>query len=263
MDLWDTYFKWIIFFMLTFTLVPYLTAIIASWLGHISKRLLVQNLGPNAQLAVGGLGVAIHEFGHASFAIIFGHHIQHVQLLNFRYAQTGSLGSVEHTWNQRNVYQRLGNFFIGLAPYYMCSIALYGLQKLLLHSNLNFGSILESNSEFSVNTVNNIFSVIGTNLITMFNQASIVTIVIYFILTVMIASTGYDLSSADLHTVIQGLTPWLVVLAIISIILTILGMQSLMGMLMSVVIVFSILFLIQALFYILISIIFLQIVGLF
>ena len=142
--MWNSYFGFVITFVAIFTLVPYLTSLITSWLGHLSKIILVDNLGNNSQLVVGGLGVIIHELGHAIFAYLFGHKVTHVQLLNLNYRQSGALGSVDHRWNDRNVYQMLGNFFIGLAPYYMCSLALFILQKYLLNAQFSISSLTQS-----------------------------------------------------------------------------------------------------------------------
>lgn len=62
------------------------------------------------------LGVATHEIGHAVFAIIFGHRIHRIVLFNPN--ADGTLGSVEH----RNIYQTIGNFFIGIGPIIFGSI---------------------------------------------------------------------------------------------------------------------------------------------
>ena len=73
--MWNSYFGFVITFVAIFTLVPYFTSLITSWLGHLSKIILVDNLGNNSQLVVGGLGVIIHELGHAIFAYLFGHKV--------------------------------------------------------------------------------------------------------------------------------------------------------------------------------------------
>jgi hypothetical protein len=262
-DLWNNYLKWIIATVLTMTVVPYFTAIIASWLGHVSKKMLVENLGPNSQLAVGGLGVAIHESGHALFALLFGHKITKIQILNFHYADNGTLGSVEHSWRKNNVYQQLGNFFIGLAPYYMCSIVLYFLQKVLLHNNLELSTVLPTSGQLQTSVLSDIFNAVISNFTNVFSNTSIIMIIIYLVLSVMIASTGYDLSTEDLHTVNQGIVPWMVVLLVLSLILTIFNMQSFLMAIISVVIVFSVLFLLQAILYILLAIIFIRIISIF
>lgn len=261
MDYWNSAIKYIVAVVLTLTIVPYLTAYLASKLGHFSKKMLVNNLGPNSQLLVGGLGVAVHEFGHALFAVVFGHHIDKIQLLNFHYAQTGTLGSVEHSWNERNIYQRLGNFFIGIGPYYMCSIAIYLLQRFLLNHKMDFSEVIASSGDLRLNSFSNIISSVVTNFEQIFSGASWAFILIYFILTTMIASTGYDLSKEDLNTVKQGVIPWVIVLLICSIVAVFLHLQAEITTILSVVIVFSVVFLVQAIIYILISLVLIRIIS--
>jgi len=212
---WNSYFGFVITFVAIFTLVPYLTSLITSWLGHLSKVILVDNLGNNSQLVVGGLGVIIHELGHAIFAYLFGHKVTHVQLLNLNYRQSGSLGSVDHRWNDRNVYQMLGNFFIGLAPYYMCSVALFLLQKYLLQAQFSISSLTQSLNINTTLSVSMIFDSVLDNLKSSFSNASLGMIILYIVLTIMIASTGYDLSRNDFMTVNKGILPWVVTLIVL------------------------------------------------
>lgn len=213
--MWNSYFGFVITFVAIFTLVPYLTSLITSWLGHLSKVILVDNLGNNSQLVVGGLGVIIHELGHAIFAYLFGHKVTHVQLLNLNYRQSGSLGSVDHRWNDRNVYQMLGNFFIGLAPYYMCSVALFLLQKYLLQAQFSISSLTQSLNINTTLSVSMIFDSVLDNLKSSFSNASLGMIILYIVLTIMIASTGYDLSRNDFMTVNKGILPWVVTLIVL------------------------------------------------
>ncbi|MFD1472032.1 hypothetical protein [Companilactobacillus mishanensis] len=262
MEFWNDYLRWIVGTVLVFTAVPYFTALIASWLGHVSKGMLVNNLGPNSQLVVGGLGVAIHESGHALFAIIFGHKVTKIQLLNFHYAQNGTLGSVEHSWRENNIYQRLGNFFIGLAPYYMCSIALYLLQKFLLGTTFDFSGVLQSTDIAQFTSLSKLATSVFDNFMTIFANASWGMIIFYLVLLIMISSTGYDLSDEDFNTVKKGLLPWGTVLLLLSTLAVMFGWQIQLLNWMSVMIVFSVLFLVQALIYILVSLVVIRILSL-
>ncbi len=246
-------FQWILLVLVAFALVPYATAWITSKLGHLSKEMLVNNLGPNSQLFVGGLGVIIHEFGHASFALLFRHHVDKVQLLNIHYANTGTLGSVEHSWNQRSIYQRLGNFFIGIAPYYMCSIVLLLLQKFLLKSNFDVSTFTNAD-KLDLNLLNAGFMTVVDNIFSMYSTASWGFIVLSVIVFTLVASTGYDLSDEDFHTVNQGIIPWVVVLIVLTIICLVLQQQSFLTMAVGTMIIFSIAFMVQAIVYICLSI---------
>ena len=261
--MWNSYFGFVITFVAIFTLVPYVTSLITSLLGHVSKIILVDNLGNNSQLVVGGLGVVIHELGHAIFAYLFGHQVTHVQLLNLNYRQSGSLGSVDHRWNDRNVYQMLGNFFIGLAPYYMCSIALYLLQKYLLKAQFSITSLTQSLNINDNISISMIFDSVLDNLKSSFANASLGMIALYIVLTIMIASTGYDLSRNDFMTVNKGILPWIVVLIVSGSIFYLINVKTAIISGSIYFVSFSILFMIHAIISILVSMLVIKILGIF
>ena len=261
--MWNSYFGFVITFVAVFTLVPYATALITSWLGHLSKIILVDNLGNSSQLVVGGLGVVIHELGHAIFAYLFGHQVTHVQLLNLNYRQSGSLGSVDHRWNDRNVYQMLGNFFIGLAPFYMCSLTLYFLQKYLLKAQFSLTSLSQSLGMNTTLSASMIFDSVFDNLKSSFANASWGMIILYVVLTIMIASTGYDLSRNDFMTVNKGVLPWVVVLIVLGSVFYVLNIRTAIISGSVYFIAFSVLFMIHAIISIVLAMVIVKILGLF
>jgi hypothetical protein len=63
----------------------------------------------------GWIGVPVHEFCHAFFCRVFFHQIQSIKWFDPK-GSGGSQGSVTHTYQPWNIYQRVGHFFIGLAP---------------------------------------------------------------------------------------------------------------------------------------------------
>ncbi|GEO64350.1 membrane protein [Companilactobacillus nantensis] len=262
MSVWNNYFGFVITFVAIFTLVPYLTSLITSWLGHLSKVTLVNNLGNNSQLVVGGLGVIIHELGHAIFAYLFGHKVTNVQLLNLNYRQSGALGSVDHRWNDRNVYQMLGNFFIGLAPYYMCSLALFLLQKFLLNAQFSITSLTQSLNVNTTLSASMIFDSVLDNLKSSFANASFGMIALYIVLTIMIASTGYDLSRNDFMTVNKGILPWVVTLLVLGSIFYVFNLRTAIISGSVYFIAFSVLFMFHAIISIVLSMGVIKILGL-
>jgi len=106
-------------------------------------------LGRNTYLYVfGWLGTAVHEIGHAVFAIIFGHRIKEIKL--FTPNSGSSLGHVSHAYNPNSFYQTFGNFFIGIGPILMGSIVLYIATYYLFGININdFSSVNISSSSFT------------------------------------------------------------------------------------------------------------------
>ncbi len=71
------------------------------------------------------LGTAVHELGHALFCVIFRHRITDMKL--FKPDAQGTLGYVEHGFNENSRYQRIGHFFIGTGPLWLGSAVMYGI----------------------------------------------------------------------------------------------------------------------------------------
>lgn len=63
----------------------------------------------------GYIGTPIHEYSHALMCLLFGHTVKKVSVFgNSKRSKT--LGYVEHTYYRKNLYQQIGNFFIGVSP---------------------------------------------------------------------------------------------------------------------------------------------------
>lgn len=75
-----------------------------------------QPFGIGGQIGFGFLGIMIHEASHLLMALVFGHHVDQFRLVRIPTADNDTLGYVHHTWNNRNLYQNMGNLFIGVAP---------------------------------------------------------------------------------------------------------------------------------------------------
>jgi hypothetical protein len=100
----------------------------------LCNRLFYSNFGYSSRIicyVTGFIGTPIHELSHALFCIIFGHKIVDIKLFQIN-SDDGTLGYVNHTYNPRNIYQIIGNFFIGIAPIVVITGILYLIAYFLL-----------------------------------------------------------------------------------------------------------------------------------
>jgi len=95
------------------------------------------------------IGTPIHELSHALFCCVFGHKIQRIVLFNPD--RRGTLGYVTHSYNNRNIWQVMGNFFIGIAPLFGGLLALYIITFLMLDNARLLFNTLKSASFTEVN----------------------------------------------------------------------------------------------------------------
>lgn len=61
------------------------------------------------------IGTPVHELGHAAMCLLFCHRITDICLWSPS-AKNGVYGYVEHSYNRKNPWARLGNLFIGFGP---------------------------------------------------------------------------------------------------------------------------------------------------
>ena len=101
--------------------------------GAVARRACALVGRPAYLLLLGSAGTVLHEGAHALACVLFRHRIDEIVWFDPRSAG-GALGHVRHRWDQRSVYQRAGNFFIGLAP------LLLGVAVLALGARLLFGA---------------------------------------------------------------------------------------------------------------------------
>ena len=109
---------------------------------HLLNNLFYRLVGNGrfACYASGLIGTPIHELSHALMCIIFRHRIDEIKL--YQIDDSGTMGYVSHSYNPRNLYQKIGCFFIGVAPIIGGSLVIHLLMKLLLPAEYREISLL-------------------------------------------------------------------------------------------------------------------------
>jgi hypothetical protein len=124
-----------------------LLALFMSIVSRQNEKLSYLVLGQKGYLYLfGWLGTAVHEIGHAFFAILFGHKIDEIVLFSPDLVN-GSLGHVRHSYNPNSIYQNIGNFFIGIGPVIFGSLILFLISSILFGFNLKNINLTEFNSD--------------------------------------------------------------------------------------------------------------------
>jgi len=115
--------------------VFFIFGLILYLLARFTRVTFVKSIGQKFDIYITGwLGTPVHELGHALFCLPFGHRITEIKLFRPDSAD-GSLGYVNHSYNSKNVWHQIGNFFIGFGPILFGSLVLYLLIRYLIPDN--------------------------------------------------------------------------------------------------------------------------------
>ena len=185
--------------------------------------------GPKILLATGIVGTPIHELSHALFCLIFGHKVVEMKLY-LPNAPNGTLGYVNHSFNPRNLYHQIGNFFIGIAPILGGSGVLLLLMMWLTPET--FASVSDTLSAMPA------FAGFDSILVYLGALWEMITLIfspenfgmwqwwVFIVLALMIAS-HMELSGADIKGGIKGLLLLLLLILIMDVILYFVAIDAL------------------------------------
>ena len=130
-----------------FLLVSVLPWIAVAWvmqlLSNSIRKSLAKILGIKGYIYLTCPGVMIHEIGHAVFCLIFRHKIVEMKL--FSPEEDGTLGYVNHAYNPKSFYQRIGNFFIGIGPIWFGVTVLWFISLMLLPNEMQISNFFSLN----------------------------------------------------------------------------------------------------------------------
>ena len=109
---------------------PMVLALMMQGVTHLVRTQSARLMGAKPFYYFTAPGTVLHELSHALFCVLFRHRITAMKL--FQVGEDGTLGYVEHSWNPKSTYQKIGNFFIGTGPIWIGSLAIYVSALLLL-----------------------------------------------------------------------------------------------------------------------------------
>lgn len=123
------------------------------FLARITRITYVKTVGWKLDVFVTGwIGTPIHELGHAIFCILFRHKIVEMKLFSPN-SEDGTIGYVNHAYNPRSTFQRIGNFFIGVGPIIFGAFVLYALLYFLVPNYTSVFNSIESQAQSLVASV--------------------------------------------------------------------------------------------------------------
>jgi hypothetical protein len=110
----------------------FVSGVILTFISRWTNNTFRQFVAPKLGLYVFGvIGIPIHEFCHALFAKIFFHKIESIKWFDPK-GKGGSYGTVVHQYNNYNLYQRIGMFFIGMGPVLLAPVFLFVIYSFFL-----------------------------------------------------------------------------------------------------------------------------------
>lgn len=159
-----------------------------------SSNLISISWGAYTLLA--SIGTPVHELSHLIMAVIFRFKITDVKLFRpIKGRVDGKLGYVSYSYNKNSLINKIGQFFVGVAPMFGGSLVIYLLFKIMLKP---LYIALKTVEQINVNKIVDILR------ITDYNK---VNLVIFMILAISIA-VHMSISRADLQGAIYGVI-WL------------------------------------------------------
>lgn len=216
-------------YFLKITLYPVAAILLCGFVDWACQRLFIRLLGHSGYKAVVAssiIGTPIHELGHAAMCLLFRHKIRKLVLWKPDRSD-GVFGYVQHTYNVRSLYQRLGLLFIGIGPIFSVMTVL----SLLLY--FFFPATWSAHSVSVATLVENrasVMDIITTgmrmipNMISEFGDGSFSFWVrIPLVLVMLSVSLHSNLSPADVKVSLQALPMYLAITLAVTVVTALIG----------------------------------------
>lgn len=178
----------------------------------------LRHFGKPVFYATALIGAPIHELSHALFCIIFRHRITSFNPFVLSSDPESPLWAhVGHSWNKRNLYQNVGNFFIGIAPILVMSALIFVMTHYLLPEfTQECIALIGSLDSFDFKQI---WFVLSSMITGFFSYYYMPIWWLVFILTLML-SLHMSLSQADIKGSLSGIIFFVVALFILNVLLS-------------------------------------------
>lgn len=220
-------FIWLFGLLFIFGLILYLLA-------RFTRTTYVKVTGSTLDVFVTGwIGTPIHELGHAILCLIFRHKVTEIKLYSPN-NNDGTLGYVNHTYDSKSIYQKVGNFFIGIGPILLGAFVIYWLFYFLVPNSQNVFASLNTQSKVLIKGIHGEFNGIWESLYnsvlitfnTLFSKENFSNYKFWIFLYIAFCiSSHMELSPADLKGAWRGLLTIILLFLIINLI--IIGIETL------------------------------------
>ena len=192
------------------------------YLESLTRMYWSRAFGRKGFLLTAWIGVPIHELGHAIMCVLFRHKIVATQFFTTDTSQ-GALGYVQHQYNQKSVYQRIGNFFIGIGPIISGITALILLMRYFVpESYFLFNTTLEktiASTSINIEMIQNMLLSTFVLLKSLFTIGNLLNPSFWLFLFIAICISAHiALSKPDIKGSIDGVVVMFIVLFLFNII---------------------------------------------
>jgi len=207
--------------ILVFIVGVYLIGYVISLVNRFFYRLVGNSRG--VCYATGVIGTPIHELGHAVMCLVFFHKIVDIKLFQIG-DEDGTLGYVAHTYNRRNIWCIIGNYFIGVAPIVCGTAVLFLLMNLLLPDAFSeFTGALSAFTDsvtggFSWDLFGNMIEVFWNGAVAIFSAITVGWQWWVFFIVAMCISIHQNLSGADIKNSLTALPLIIVIITLLNVI---------------------------------------------
>lgn len=191
-----------------------------------STRRVFENAGyPKIDMFVTGwIGTPVHELGHALFCLLFGHTIKDLKLFKPDKVD-GTLGYITHSYDTKNLYHTIGNFFIGSGPILLGSTLLFLLFYIFLPNSGEVAKVFKTYGTISITfshffeSLQHIAILVWHMFMAIFSKQYIASWQLWLVLYVSFSIASHmQLSPPDIKTMLRGLLVIIGVMLVVNIV---------------------------------------------